>query len=231
MSTDLIERAAARIGGRRKAGAEPMSEPPPSVAALPRVSSVNTSARGIPVDEAPADHGAEAKAGLTQAAHKISLDRSALSAAGIMNPETDATRMVEEFRVIKRPLLTKASPNASSSSDRTNVILVTSARPGEGKSFVACNLAMSMAADHHLDVVLVDADLRNPSVSRLLGLAPRQGLADLLASSEAKVPDVMLQTNFPNLFLLPAGQTTARSTELLASQRMTSIVQELATPT
>jgi exopolysaccharide/PEP-CTERM locus tyrosine autokinase len=231
MSGDLIERAAARLSGKRGPVAEAMPESRPAVAILQRTSSADSPARGVSMGDTLTGDAPDAR--MERAKHgpsrRISLDPAALSRAGIMTPESDSTRIVEEFRVIKLPLLTKAFPPAMPGPDRANVILVTSARPGEGKSFVACNLAMSIASDRNRQVVLVDADLRSTSMSRLLGLPPGPGLIDLLTSPQSDVFDVMLGTNFPNLFLLPTGHSASQSTELLGSPRMAAVVRELAT--
>ena len=232
MSGDLIERAAARLSGKRGPAAGAIPEPRPTVAILQRTSSQDSPAtRGVPVTDMPAGEAVEARMAPAKRgpSRQISLDPTTLSRAGIMTPESDSTRIVEEFRVIKRPLLTKAFPPGLPRLDRANVILVTSARPGEGKSFVACNLAMSLASDRNRQVVLVDADLRNPSMPRLFGLSPGPGLIDLLASPRIDALDVMVGTNFPNLFLIPTGQSASQSTELLASPRMAEVVRELAT--
>jgi exopolysaccharide/PEP-CTERM locus tyrosine autokinase len=230
MSGDLIERAAARLGGKRGLVAEAMPESYPAVAILQRTSSADSPSRGAPMGDTLAADAPDAR--MERAKHgpsrRISLNPTALSRAGIMTPESDSTRIVEEFRVIKLPLLTKAFPAALPGSDRANVILVTSAQPGEGKSFVACNLAMSIASERNCQVVLVDADLQNPAMDRQLGLSPGPGLIELLSSTQSAVSDLVVRTNFPNLSLLLAGQRPDRSTELLASQRMMAVLDELA---
>ena len=215
MSGDLIERAAARLSGKPGRAAEARAEPRPAVVILQRASGEDSPVRDSPVRSAatsdqpvtPTDPATEArKRGLNR---RINLDATALSLAGIMTPESDATRIVEEFRVLRRPLLNKAFGTALPHSDRANVIMVTSARPGEGKSFVACNLAMSIASERNREVVLVDSDIHNPWMSRLFGLMPGPGLIDLLASPRSEISDYIIGTNFPNLLLLPSGQSAS----------------------
>jgi len=225
--SDLIERAAAKLSGKPLPVARAMAESRPVVVMTPRASNLDGeaptgNANGVDAAGARADtarHGPR---------RRIDLDPTALSRAGIMTPKSDSSRIVEEFRVIKRPLLTKALSGPTPHHDKANVILVTSARPGEGKSFVAYNLAMSIASERNLQVVLIDADLRSSLMSRLLGVPPGPGLIELLSSPNTDASEVMLQTDFPNLSLLPAGGWANQSTELLASPRMAEFVRELA---
>jgi receptor protein-tyrosine kinase len=106
--------------------------------------------------------------------------------------------------------------------------MVTSALPKEGKTFVAINLALSIALEVDSTVLLVDADVANPSVARVMNLPQRKGLMDLLTSDRLEVADVLLKTNVDKLSLLPAGTPHPRATELLASQAMADLVAEMA---
>src|SRR5262249_8955280 len=155
---------------------------------------------------------------------QITLDAVRLAQAGILTPETRSTRLVEEFRIIKRPLLLHAFAASDEPTKNANVIMVTSARPGEGKSFVACNLAMRIASERDIKVVLIDGDCQNPAMPRIFGLDFEKGFFDLLADPGLDLADVMLQTNFRNLAIIPGGrgrgQGPSESTELLASARM-----------
>ena len=106
--------------------------------------------------------------------------------------------------------------------------MVTSALPGEGKTFVAINLALSIALEIDSTVLLVDADVANPTVAKVMNLPRDKGLMDLLTSDRVDVADVLLRTNVDKLSLLPAGTPHPRATEMLASQAMANLVAEMA---
>jgi protein-tyrosine kinase len=158
----------------------------------------------------------------------VNLDLAKLSAEGLLNPNLDRIDMVEELRAIKWPLLGYAKEGEHGGSSRRNLILVTSAMPGEGKTHCAINLAMSIAMEVDHSVLLVDADVVRPSLMSRLGLEPTPGLLDLLTQPELDVSSVLLRTNVPKLILLPAGTPTEKSTELLASTAMDQLLTELA---
>ena len=108
-----------------------------------------------------------------------------------------------------------------------NLIMVTSALPGEGKSFTSINLAMSIAAELDHTVMLVDADVARPSVLRMLGLPAGPGLLDLL-EGKAEMSGVLLKTNVDKLTILPSGTPHPRATELLASDAMRLLLDDMA---
>lgn len=138
------------------------------------------------------------------------------------------TSLVEDFRIIKRPLLKRAFAARAANDRPGNLIMMTSALPGEGKTFCSINLAMSIAMELDHTVLLVDADVARPSVLRTLGLPVQRGLMDILLDNGLDVADVLLRTNVNGLTILPAGTSSARATELLASQAMSSLVDEIA---
>jgi exopolysaccharide/PEP-CTERM locus tyrosine autokinase len=98
---------------------------------------------------------------------------------------------------------------------------------GEGKSFTAINLAMSIAMELDYRVLLVDADVARPSIMKTFGLPSGPGLLDLLLNDGSKMAQALLQTNVDKLSLLPSGTPQARATELLASDAMTRLVEEI----
>jgi Mrp family chromosome partitioning ATPase len=108
------------------------------------------------------------------------------------------------------------------------MILVCSARPNEGKTFCAINLALSLAAEKDMEILLVDADFAKPDVLGRLGLPEGPGLLDALAGDVANVEDCILDTDVPQLSVLPAGTRTNSDTELLASDRARAILDGLA---
>ena len=158
----------------------------------------------------------------------IEIDLKRLHNAGMVTPDHPRSTIAEEYRVIKRPLLKNASLKSPSRVKDGNLIMVTSALPGEGKSFTALNLAMSMAMELDHTVLLVDADVSKPSVLRNLGLPPERGLMDVLLDPDMVLPDVLLRTNIEKLAILPAGNTSQRATEVLASEGMNRLLEEMA---
>ena len=135
--------------------------------------------------------------------------------------------MAEEFRVIKLQLL-RSMDVAAAKGLRRNLILVTSALPGEGKTFFSMNLAMSLAMEVDFHALLVDADVLRPSVLRRFGLAEDVGLLDLITRPELDVSDALLRTNVPKLSLIPAGTPSSKSPELLSSASVDKLLSELA---
>ncbi len=143
-------------------------------------------------------------------------------------PEPCRAAVAEEFRIIKRPLLRKLRESGASGAPHSNLIAVTSALPGEGKSFCAANLALSMAMERDTTVLLVDAHVAHPTLPALLGLPDSPGLLDLLLDDTLSVADVIVKAGIPALSVLPAGNASAHAAELLASRDMERLLQELA---
>jgi receptor protein-tyrosine kinase len=157
------------------------------------------------------------------------IDLARLSAGGFVTPHAPRSRLAEEFRVIKRPLVNNINGKSSAPVRNANRIMVTSAVPGEGKSFVSLNLAMSLAMELDTEVLLVDADASRPALIDRLGLAASKGLLDLLVEPDLSLNSVLLKTNVANLTVLPAGNPQSHATELLASEGMSRLVERLAT--
>ena len=153
------------------------------------------------------------------------IDFDSLMARDILTPSTKRNRTVEEFRLIKRMVLSRRWDQNDAPG---NTIVVTSALPSEGKTTTAINLAMSIAAEEDLRVLLVDADFIKPDALRQLGVSADKGLIDVIQDPRTDLADVMLRTNIEKLSLIPAGQLHDRCTELLASARMDEIITELA---
>jgi exopolysaccharide/PEP-CTERM locus tyrosine autokinase len=158
----------------------------------------------------------------------VEIDLQALAAAGYLTPEAQRSQLADDFRVVKRPIIRNAQGQAGTVVERANRVMVTSALPREGKSFVSLNLAMSIASEVDSTVLLVDADVANPSLMKRLRLQEGMGLLDLLTNKEMDVADVLLRTNVDKLTLLPAGTSDRRATEMLASSAMAELVEEMA---
>ena len=159
----------------------------------------------------------------------VDINLARLHQMGMVTHDGGRTTAAEDFRIIKRPLLRNALGAVNSGLKNGNLIVVTSALPGEGKTFCAVNLAMSIAMEKDHTVLLVDADVARPSVLRVLGVPAAPGLMDILLDDTLNLGDVILRTNIPTLSLLPAGRNNKHATELLASQTMSALLDEIAT--
>ena len=157
----------------------------------------------------------------------VEFDLAALAAAGIVTPNAPRSRTADQFRVIKRPLISNAMGKGTPKIAHSNLIMVTSALVGEGKTFTSVNLAMSLAAELDHTVMLVDADVARPSLPRVLGLPEEPGLLDLLDGS-AEMSSVLLKTNIDKLTILLSGTPHPRATELLASDAMRTLLAEIS---
>ncbi|MGD8629322.1 MAG: XrtA-associated tyrosine autokinase [Gammaproteobacteria bacterium] len=159
----------------------------------------------------------------------VNLDLSGLKDAGLVDPRSQqVNRTTEEFRRIKRPLLMNVRGEGASVVSNANMIMVTSALAGEGKTFTSINLAMSIAMEMDRTVLLVDADVAKPDVTSRLGVEAEMGLIDVLLDDGLTLTDVLLRTDIPKLTLLPSGSRHVHSTELLASERMRQLTLELS---
>lgn len=239
----LLERAAEQYGFNRPVTVpaplqtpdeEPLTltvrapaEPAPEI---PAVNPQGPSLRRGPIDVAPE---VEARAPRPRIGRRQApIDRVALREGGMLVPGERITAMAEEFRMVKRQLLltarSVAAKDGTNAADRARMILVCSAQPDEGKTFCAINLALSMAAEKDMEILLVDADFAKPDILGRLGLPEGPGLLDALAGDVANVEDCILDTDVPQLSVLPAGTRTNGDTELLASDRARAILDGLA---
>jgi receptor protein-tyrosine kinase len=164
----------------------------------------------------------------SSAANYAEIDLKALEQQGFVSLSTQRRLINEELRVIKRKIITNAFGQLSSTLHHPNLIMVSSSRPGEGKTFSAINLALSIALEQDKTVLLVDADVLRPKVAKTLNVSHAVGLTDYLLDPEIKVADILLNTNVPRLKLVTAGTPHHLSTELLASDRMLRLAAEFA---
>jgi len=155
------------------------------------------------------------------------LDR--LLADDMLVPGSNLGREIQDdYRRIKRPLVSNACGRNKSMVERGNLILVTSSVPGEGKSYTSVNLALSISLEMDNTVLLVDCDVEKQGVSRMLGLEGVSGLVDVLGDDNLSIGDVLLQTDIPNFRVVSAGKHNEYYSEMLASQRMAELVDEIA---
>jgi receptor protein-tyrosine kinase len=156
------------------------------------------------------------------------LDLARLQASGLITPALQQSKLLQEFRLIKRPLIQHALGRLATQAPNRNLIMVTSALPHEGKTFVAVNLAMSLAMEVDCRVLLVDADVLAPSVPQVLRIEPAKVLMDVLTGTGIPLRETLLSTNVERLHLLLAGTPHSNAAEFLASEAMTRLLAELA---
>jgi len=213
--SSLIEQAALRLQQLRQTGVE-MAQNAPDLKPAP--AHVETEQPKVQAQAAPAP----------SPSRRVEIDLVAMSGAGIVTPNAPRSQIADQFRVIKRPLIANALGKGASAIASGNLIMVTSALPGEGKTFSAINLAMSIATELDCTVMLVDADVARPSVMNVLGLPASPGLLDLVAADSTDVAPFLLKTNIDKLTILPSGTQHDRATELLASDAMTRLLDDMA---
>src|SRR5437899_4476844 len=133
---------------------------------------------------------------------QLTLDRGRLASFGIAIPSSARSRTVEEFRLVKRNLMTAWSQSDLIGDRRASrLIMITSARPGEGKTFSALNLALAFASERDIKALLVDVDTQHPGLPKILGIPGEKGIVDIL-SGDLELSEVLIQTNLPNLMIL-----------------------------
>jgi exopolysaccharide/PEP-CTERM locus tyrosine autokinase len=162
------------------------------------------------------------------AGHRTAVDTAQLRSHGLLAPDADERRLAEQYRTIKRPLLRNADVNRDPPLARSNLVMVGSALPNEGKTFTCVNLCLSIARERDWSVVLVDADCSKPHLTRLFGADGQAGLTDLLRDPSATFDSFVMPTDIPGLSLLPSGTHDAHASELLASKRMDDLCIELS---
>lgn len=175
-------------------------------------------------------HLVNAPVPLGEPRQKVDIDLAALATAGYLVPGAPRSQLMDELRGLKRPLLANAfGAKGRETTQRSNLVMVTSSLPGEGKTFLSLNLAMSLAMEPDQRVLLIDADPTRRVASERLGIATgRRGLIDLLLDAELPFSEVELATNVERLSLLPAGMGHELATELFASREAGVLLDRLA---
>lgn len=161
----------------------------------------------------------------------VDLNFQILETEGFLTPGEGRSQLAQEMRRIKRPLLMnmrRDGAQAAGYTQPTNLMMVSSALPNEGKTYISINLAMSIAAEMNRKVLLVDGDVAKGHVSRTLGFAPDYGLSQILNSADLSEHGAIYDTNVPGLSLLGAGENDLHMDELFASERMGQLVRRLA---
>lgn len=216
----LIEQAAKRLEQLRQAGVElPEDDVQTQIQAR--------TPAAVRIDS-PARESAAPPVTNSVRSRQVDLNLDAIAASGLLVPQTTSTKLANEYRVIKRPLIANAMGRGAAPVENGNLIMVTSALPGEGKSFTAINLAMSIAMELDNTVMLVDADVARPSILNMLGLPPAEGLLDVVQENSVDISRVLLRTNVEKLSILPSGTMHARATELLSSDAMIRLLEDMS---
>ena len=167
-------------------------------------------------------------AATSRVAKRLIVDIGALRAVGYIAEESQGSQFAAQYREIKRPLIEKAlSGKAGDASREPQLIIVTSALPGDGKTFTSINLALSMARERDVSVLLVDADAQKSHISEVFGLKAERGLLDALVDETIDIESLIRHTNLPGLGFLPSGMAVENATELLSSKRMQHIARSL----
>ena len=157
----------------------------------------------------------------------LAIDQNALRAAGMLPPAHQEHEIAQQYRRIKRPLINNALGRGVARLAGGNLIMITSAVPGEGKTFMSLNLALSMRLEEDVTVLLVDGDFVNPRLTQIFGLESRPGLLDIVKDPALAAESVIVPTDLPGLAFLPAGHQESNATELVASARMHQVISKL----
>lgn len=177
-----------------------------------------------PAPQAPAAAGRKRHTASNRAG---TVDRDRLAEQGLIVPGAPISGLAEEFRIVKRQLMLAA--NVTDADRKSRRILICSAQPGEGKSYCAVNLALSMAAEKDVEILLIDGDVAKGEIPMMLGLDGGRGLLDVLADPAMDIESAIIRTDIPQLSVLPAGTRSHDDTELLASDRTAMLLDELQT--
>ncbi len=157
----------------------------------------------------------------------VKIDRMRLRAAGFVPDENQERRFADQYRRIKRPILMQVQVLTAAHAPGARFVLMASALPGDGKTFTSINLALSIARERDVSVLILDADVAKPHISRIFGIDQEPGLLDALADDEIDIESLVLPTDVPGLSMLPAGRRHEAATELLASARMNQVITRL----
>lgn len=219
MST--IERAAARLGALGQAQSEPIVGDAARIDAAQQETLADASAQP---SVRPASGQPPIGGGFCE------VDVSALTARGFATQPNVNAAISADLRRIKRPLLLAVNKSAAQGGQGlpSNLIVITSALPGEGKTFVSINLALSIAAELDRTVLLVDADVAKNGVAQVLGVSYDVGLTNILERGSVHVEDTVMQTNIESLSLLLSGRVVPNIDALIASDKMARVMRELA---
>lgn len=156
------------------------------------------------------------------------VNRDVLAANGFIVPGAQMNAIAEEFRLLKRTLLSEIAAAKRQPEEKRRTVLVCSSQPKEGKTFSAINLALSLSGEKEVEVLLVEADFLKPDALAKLGISGGPGLVDALLDPDCDPESFVIRTDVPGLSVLPAGAKTNNVPELLASDRCREVLAKLA---
>ena len=224
----LVERAAEIYDFGKVLKAPPAAPAPPVAAPSPEREVVAPLAADWLEVDLPMQSVPEARPPRAAPSAQLAVvDRARLAEGGFIVPDEPVTALAEEFRLVKRRLLAGMEGRQGQAEEKRRSVLITSGNPDEGKSFCAVNLALSLAGEREVDVLLVDGDFSKPEALAMLGVQAGPGLVDALADPNSEVEDFVIETDVPGLSLLPAGRRANNVPELLASDRTRSVFARL----
>jgi len=229
----LLERAAELYDFRNSLGqaAAPSAEPAATEVPAPAdaaeildltVRADEPEAQAVVEETPPPKEVKPAKQSVQRPNRTVAVDRAKLENGGFILPNAPAGTTAEEFRIIKRQLLARVGRSTDARS-----VLVASSQPGEGKSFCALNLALSIAGEKDTEVLLIDGDFAKPQLPELLGIERGAGFIDALTDPSVDPNELVLQTDIDGLCVLTAGHAVNNVPELLASARMDQVLASL----
>jgi len=158
----------------------------------------------------------------------VTIDLNKLGRLGFLTADCKNQSLFEQFRRIKMPILSAAFRTDTGRERNKNILMVTSAMSGEGKTYNAINLSFSITLEYNFTVLFMDVDLTGRSMTRLFGLEDSPGLTEYLTSDRASISQYFYKTNIEKLSVIPSGKPNPRSTELLTSSRMNRLLSELS---
>jgi protein-tyrosine kinase len=228
----LVERALKKLQESRGAAAPVYSRAvAPQSAAVPRPTTPVTPAVAASPALEPHVH-TDPYAKPEPPTRIVPIDKKLLCDLQLLPPPAFERQIASQYQHVKRPLVAAALGKSSTPVANGCLIMLASALPGEGKTFTSINLALSMALEKDIEVLLVDADVAKPHLTRLFKLQSERGLLDLLDDASLHAGSLVLPTDVPGLSILPAGKQVSNATELLSSARMEQVVAQLgASPT
>jgi protein-tyrosine kinase len=201
----LVEQAIARLRNQQSGAQRPVLGGPAPKPVMPPV-----------VDDVDA----------TKAANRLVIEANTLRADGYLPEVSKDRQFADQYRRIKRPLIEKAL-SGDDAGGNPRIIVVTSAVPGDGKTFTSINLAFSMALERDISILLVDSDVAKHHITDIFGLRQRKGLLDALTDESLEPEALVVPTSSRGLSILPAGTRAEGTAELVSSNRMRQIVAAL----
>lgn len=207
----LIEKALARLHENR--GHSPES---PVAAVSAPAASFNE----------PAPAAAPPPPNMIQPQAEIVLPRARLRDLGMLPPDGHERVIAEQYRKVKRPLLSRTLELNAVPNSCARALMITSALPGDGKTFTSLNLALSLALERDFTVLLVDGDVAKRDLTTALGAQGHPGLLDLIADNQRRVDECTLRTDQPGLLFMPSGAPRPTAPELLGSARTRAVIEQ-----